>query len=344
MDQILALLSETVPKAQTVEQLTRPLLDLLGKVTGMESTYLTTIDIDQGVQRVEFARNIGEMAIPEGLVVPWEDTLCKRALDENRMYSDDVSECWGDSEAAKALGIRTYLSAPIRAQDGKVLGTVCAASSSQVTRAPDVEPILLLLSGLLSYSLEREILVERLQRASTELVKLALTDSLTELYNRRAIMSELPRLFALARRENKYVLIGAVDLDGFKVINDTYGHQAGDEFLKAISSRLKDCLRASDIIGRIGGDEFVVLALGTPSADQDLPSEMQMASSLLQDRLTKATEGLYALGESVRDLQYGGASVGVVAVMPEETDRDEAVRLADREMYRIKQQRKLRRH
>ena len=92
MDQILSILSETIPKARTLEQLTRPLLTLLSKVTGMESTYLTTIDTEAGVQRIEFARNVGEMVIPEGLVVPWADTLCKRALDENRM-----AECWVQS-------------------------------------------------------------------------------------------------------------------------------------------------------------------------------------------------------------------------------------------------------
>ncbi|WP_234461804.1 hypothetical protein [Stutzerimonas stutzeri] len=88
MDQILSILSETIPRARTLEQLTRPLLILLSQATGMESTYLTTIDTDAGVQRVEFARNMGDMVIPEGLVVPWADTLCKRALEENRMYSD----------------------------------------------------------------------------------------------------------------------------------------------------------------------------------------------------------------------------------------------------------------
>ncbi|WP_242443165.1 GGDEF domain-containing protein [Pseudomonas sp. LFM046] len=295
MDQILSFLSETVPKAKTVEQLTRPLLALLERVTGMESTYLTTIDTGQGVQRVEFARNAGGMEIPEGLVVPWEDTLCKRALDENRLYSDDVAECWGDSDAARALGIRTYVSAPIKAQDGRVLGTVCAASSSKVTRAPEVEPILKLLSGLLGYSLERELLVEQLQTANTELTRLALTDSLTGLSNRRAILSELARMFALAQREQKYVLVGVVDLDGFKHINDTHGHQAGDAFLQGVSARLQDSLRASDILGRTGGDEFIVIALGTPSRQQDQSTDMLHAANLLQERLANATIGHYEL-------------------------------------------------
>lgn len=262
MDQLLSFLSTTVPQAKSLEQLTRPLLTLLGQVTGMESTYLTTIDLEQGVQRVEFARNDGDMEIPEGLQVPWEDTLCKRALDEGRAYTDDVSGCWGDSDAARALGIRTYVSAPIRAQDGRVLGTVCAASAMKVARNEQMEPMLSLLSGLLGYSLEREVLVDRLQVLNSELAQLALTDALTGLYNRRAILGEIPRLLAMARRERRFILVAVIDLDGFKQINDNHGHQSGDQFLSQIAERLKDCLRGSDVLGRTGGDEFVVCALG----------------------------------------------------------------------------------
>lgn len=339
MDKLLSILSETVPQAKTVEQLTRPLLSLLSRVTGMESTYLTTIDLDQGVQRVEFARNSGTMSIPEGLVVPWEDTLCKRALEENRLYSDNVSECWGDSKAAQALGIRTYVSAPLKAQDGRLLGTVCAASSEQVARGPEVEPMLMLLSGLLSFSLERENLVQRLQVANTELATLALTDALTGLYNRRAILSEIPRLLALAKREERYLLVGVVDLDDFKTINDTYGHQSGDQFLKEIAADLKDCLRASDVLGRTGGDEFIVVALGV-HPEKDLGEEMLYAAEQLQNRLTAATIGLYPLGNGHDDIRYRGASVGVVALLPDGMDANEAIKLADREMYKVKQERR----
>jgi diguanylate cyclase len=339
MDQILSLLSDTLPKAQTLEQLTRPLLTLLSQVTGMESTYLTTIDADEGVQRIEFARNVGDMVIPEGLVVPWADTLCKRALEENRLYSDNVAECWGDSEAAAALGIRTYVSAPIRSQAGDVLGTVCAASSVQVARAPEVEPLLMLLSGLLGYSLERELLVERLRTANVELTKLALTDPLTGLSNRRAILNDAARLFALAQRENKFILMGVIDLDGFKLVNDTHGHQAGDQLLRGVAARLQHDLRTSDIIGRSGGDEFIIIALGTPSGHLDLEKDMQRAAALLQGRLSKATTGRYELGHGLGEIQYAGASVGVVALMPDSMTVDEAIKLADREMYRVKQQR-----
>ncbi|MEZ1314421.1 sensor domain-containing diguanylate cyclase [Pseudomonas fluorescens] len=340
MDHLLSLLSETIPKAQTLEQLTRPLLTLLSQVTGMESTYLTTIDTDVGIQRVEFARNIGDMVIPEGLVVPWADTLCKRALDENRLYSDDVADCWGDSEAAAALGIKTYVSAPIKSQDGEVLGTVCAASSDRVARAPDVEPLLRLMSGLLGYSLERERLVERLQVVNAELTKLALSDPLTGLANRRAILNDTDRLLALAKREHKYVLMGVIDLDEFKLINDTHGHLAGDELLRGVAVRLQQALRTSDIIGRTGGDEFIALALGTPSEQTPQAEDMQHAAELLQERLSKATIGHYDLGEVLGEVHYPGASVGVVAVMPEGMTADDIIKQADQAMYRVKQQRK----
>ena len=339
MDQILSLLSETVPKARTLEELTRPLLALLSKATGMESTYLTTINLDEGTQHVEFARNVGSMVIPEGLTVPWADTLCKRALEENRLYSDDVAQCWGDSEAAAALGIKTYVSAPIRSVEGKVLGTICAASSAQVARSPDAEPLLMLLSGLLSYSLERELLVEQLHSANTELAKLALTDPLTGLANRRAILGDLERLFAQAQRESRFILVAVIDLDGFKQINDTLGHLAGDRLLCGVADHLKHELRASDILGRTGGDEFVVVALGAPSAHAAPEQDMQHAAALLQQRLFQATMGDYELGAG--PIRYTGASVGVAPVIPGQMSAEEAIKLADQEMYKAKQGRKL---
>lgn len=341
MDQIISVLSETIPKARTLEQLTRPLLTLLSQVTGMESTYFTTIDIDEGVQRIEFARNVGEMVIHEGLVVSWADTLCKRALDENRMYSDNVAECWGDLEVVSALGIRTYMGAPITSLNGRVLGTLCAASSDQVAICPDAKSLLMLLSGLLSSSLERELLVEQLQVANAELATLALTDPLTGLSNRRAVLNDVGRLFALAQRESMFVLVSVIDLDGFKLINDTYGHQAGDQFLRGIATQLQHALRTSDAIGRIGGDEFIVTAVSTPSEHLNLADDMLDAAEQMQARLTRATVGRYRLNDGIADIDYAGASVGVVAVIPSRMTAEEALILADHEMYKVKQQRKL---
>lgn len=345
MDPILAGLSNSLPQARSIEQLTRPLLDMLGSVTGLESTYLTSIDLKADVQHVRFARNAGELQIPEGLSVPWSNTLCKRALDEGRMCTSDVSRSWPDSEAARQLGIQTYVSAPVRTDDGILLGTLCAASAKPHQITPQAEVVLKLFSNVIANFLQRELLMEQLHAANVRLMSYALTDPLTGLPNRRALYEELERLERRAMREGGSVLVGLVDLDGFKGINDTYGHQQGDVFLQEVSRRLASTLRSSDMLGRIGGDEFVLVGPG-PAIERGnagpggeaLRGEAEDAARSLEERATAATIGRYQLGDAV--VPYEGASVGVVAVDPRGLDAEAAVRLADARMYEIKRARK----
>ncbi|MEC5386647.1 sensor domain-containing diguanylate cyclase [Uliginosibacterium sp. H3] len=331
MDALLSQLVTAVPRAGSTEELTRPLLELLGTVAGMESTYLTTIDLQASVQHVLYARNVGEMQIPEGLDVPWDDTLCKRSLDEGRTYTPDVADCWGDSAAARALGIRTYVSTPVRSQGGELLGTLCAASGVSRSLTPDTEKLLQLFSQLIGTWLERERLLLQLTETNARLATHALVDVLTGLLNRRAITDTLERALAQAKREDTCVLVGLIDMDGFKHINDTYGHQTGDLFLQETARRLRDTLRTMDSIGRLGGDEFGIVAPG-PAENADLAAE------LLAARITAATTGKFRLKDVQFD--YAGASVGVVYISPDTADADEAFRLADTEMYRIKRQRR----
>ncbi len=99
-------------------------------------------------------------------------------------------------------------------------------------------------------------------RRTRQLRHLALYDPLTDLPNRALILDRAEQMILRAKRQP--LLVGAlfIDLDDFKEVNDTYGHQVGDELLKAIGSRLSGALRASDTVGRLGGDEFVVLVEG----------------------------------------------------------------------------------
>ena len=128
-----------------------------------------------------------------------------------------------------------------------------------------------------------------------------------------------------------------------KISNSIVGHLAGDQLLRGVAAQLQHGLRTSDIIGRTGGDEFIVIALGTPSEHSDPVKDMQHAADLLQDRLSKTTIGRYELGHGLGDIQYTGASVGVVAVIPGSMTVDEATKLADRQMYKVKQQRNVQR-
>jgi diguanylate cyclase len=329
MDSFFAQLSDSVASARTLEDLTRPLLELLEAVTGLESTYLTTIDLAAGLQHVVYARNSRELQIPEGLTVPWGDTLCKRALDEGRPYTDDVCSIWGDSGAARDLGIQTYVSTPVRTDDGALYGTLCAASSQRLPMAPAAEHVLRLFARLIEQHVERERLVEKLQRLNAQLKTQAMTDALTGLLNRRALMLELTRLRALAQRTGSWLLAGAIDLDGFKQINDSRGHDAGDAFLRAVAASLQAALRGGDVLARMGGDEFVVVGLGPK-----LGADGVGAARLLQERLARATVGRHAAGDAPID--YAGASVGVACLDPAQADLEQVLRESDAAMYRVK--------
>ena len=335
MSEILAQLSQSVSAARSVEELTRPLLEMLEAVTGLESTYLTFIDEAQGVQHVLYARNSSTMQIPEGLTVPWHDTLCKRALDEGRTFTDDVAGCWGDSQAARELNIRTYVSTPVRMGDGTLYGTLCAASANSHVLTPEGERILTLFAYLIGQQVEREQLIQKLLSANQQLATVAATDPLTGLPNRRALVEALERMFAHGLRQQMGVQIAFIDLDGFKAINDTHGHEVGDQLLMAIAQRLQGLLRAEDMAARLGGDEFVVASLSAHTGQA-----AEAAQEALAQRIAQATQGHFDLPGATLD--YTGPSVGVVTIAPDRNHRvEDALRLADQTMYRVKLARRL---
>ena len=330
MNDLLEQLSESVSAAKSVEELTRPLLEMLEAVTGLESTYLTSIDEVRGVQHVLYARNSSAMQIPEGLTVPWSDTLCKRALDEGRTFTDDVPARWGDSQAARELGIRTYASQPVRMGNGALYGTLCAASTHSRSRTPEAERILALFAYLIGQQVEREQLIQKLLVANEQLAAVAATDQLTGLPNRRALMQALDRMLAQGRRRQMGVQIAFLDLDGFKAINDTHGHEVGDQFLVAIAQRLQNVLRAEDLAARLGGDEFVVVSLSEHAGDAT-----HSAQDALSRRISQATQGHFDLAGA--SLDYGGASVGVVTISPDQQRSiEDVLRVADQTMYQVK--------
>ncbi|QIL20809.1 sensor domain-containing diguanylate cyclase [Thermomonas sp. HDW16] len=329
----IARLSDSISDADSLETLVRPLLEMLEAVTGLESTYMTSIDEDAGLQRILYARNTRDLQIPEGLTATWQDTLCKRALEQERVYVDDVPAVWGDSDAARALGIATYASTPIHGQDGRLYGTLCAASSARKPMTVDAERVLRMFSLLIGQQVERERLLQELRQANRALALSALTDPATGLPNRRALMSELARRLARSERNHNALLVAFIDLDGFKAINDQHGHEAGDRMLVLVGHALVHAARAGDYCARLGGDEFVVLA-SVP------PEEGEAALAALQKRLHDATRGRFELSEGTA-IDYAGPSIGTILAPADQHDVDAVLALADAAMYSIKRLRKI---
>lgn len=309
------------------------MLEMLEAVTGLESTYLTTIDVERGTQRILYARNTSEMQIPEGLTVPWSDTLCKRALESGQQCVSDVRHCWSDSQAAAALGIQTYVSTPVYGANQALYGTLCAAGSERRQIGQRAQHVLALFARLISQQIERECLVSELLAANARLSDYAATDALTGIPNRRALLDALTRQLAQGDRQHTTVLVGFMDLDGFKAINDRFGHVIGDEFLIAIARKLQGTLRGQDLVGRYGGDEFVVIGPG-PVPGEDVAA----ACEAFVRRMTQATVGPFGCGNVT--IHYAGASMGAVAVAPRTLDAITALGHADQAMYKVKQARK----
>ncbi|HHY1015459.1 TPA: sensor domain-containing diguanylate cyclase [Klebsiella michiganensis] len=327
-DFILARVSQTLANEHSLETLVRQLLEMLELVTRMESTYLTRIDFDAQRQHIMYAHNSSEMQIPEGFSVPWNDSLCKRALDDRCIFSNDVAERWRSCLAAQDLGIATFFSIPVRLTDGSLFGTLCATSRARQPYNIEGEQVMNLFANLISHYVEKETLVQQLRAANVALEMHSYTDELTGLLNRRSLFKHLAAQFSQAREQQRSVLLIFIDLDDFKAINDRFGHPCGDSFLIQIGERLAARVRSSDIVGRLGGDEFLIVGPGPDSADQQ-----EYIAALRQ-----ALAGIYFLGE--HRINYPGASFGVIEADPWQIDVELALRAADEAMYQDKQSRR----
>ena len=165
---------------------------------------------------------------------------------------------------------------------------------------------------------ETEMLQERLREQ-------ALRDPLTGLHNRRYLFEVVPKLLELARRQGHSLCLVLLDLDHFKVLNDTWGHQAGDAVLQAFGKLLIQTLRRSDVICRHGGEEFVVVMpdIGTEGASATL------------HRLLEAFGGLQVHSDT-RVVQAGSFSAGLATYPHHGDSLDQLLSRADRALYAAK--------
>ena len=121
-----------------------------------------------------------------------------------------------------------------------------------------------------------------LERQQSQMEKLANFDTLTGLPNRQYLMKSLSIELASAKRDKSQVALMFLDLDGFKQVNDSYGHDAGDKLLCGISSEISDAMRDGDIVGRLGGDEFLIILVGNPTN-----SQLEAIAKRLINRITQ---------------------------------------------------------
>ncbi|GBD98318.1 response regulator PleD [bacterium BMS3Abin07] len=156
-------------------------------------------------------------------------------------------------------GLAILAAVPVKTGN-KLKGIVFLASRGHRTFDFNLASILSLISGQLTLIVDKVELFEEARR-------LAITDSLTELFNSRYFYEALDKEIARAQRYNLVFSLAILDIDDFKTLNDTYGHQAGDEILRALARILKRESREPDIVARYGGEEFVIIFPNTPKED-----------------------------------------------------------------------------
>ncbi|MCG8507671.1 MAG: GGDEF domain-containing response regulator [Rhodospirillales bacterium] len=179
--------------------------------------------------------------------------------------------------------------------------------------------------GLDRFAFERSITYSLYRRRKEmELIRIALRDPLTGLGNRTLFDEQAQLLAEQTRREGTKFAIIYIDIDGFKPVNDRYGHQVGDEVLKHVANRIVERMRGCDVVARLGGDEFVITL-----------SQLKEARSaqIVAEELAKTLSEPFRIGDYPIQV---GASYGV-AVFPDDTDQiDKLIALADERMYASK--------
>ncbi|WP_295892051.1 EAL domain-containing protein [uncultured Vibrio sp.] len=174
--------------------------------------------------------------------------------------------------------------------------------------------------------------ITSIKKQQQQLEHIAHYDVLTDLPNRMLLAQRLKKAMVESELNHTSVAIVYLDLDGFKAVNDTYGHDIGDELLVIVSKRMNETLRSGDTLARIGGDEFVVVLVGI---------ERIKEFELIVERLLDAAKSPIAIGQKTMQVS---ASIGVTFYPQDESNADQLMRHADQAMYIAKQSGKNRYH
>lgn len=246
-------------------------LALLHPLTGLDLLLVTRADPERDLQHVDAALLDGELTVLRGL--SWSGSACTHMLSGSAPeVAPAIAAVPAYAAAANLRGtpLRSYVGVPLQRADAGVYGTVCGFGRSRDDGLGRTLPAFRAVARLLGTQLAAaDLAEERLSEVSAQserLLSAALRDHVTGLLGRAAVESALLREEALRERHGHAVTVVLLDVDDLKGVNDSGGHAAGDRLLRAVADALRDVARSSDIVGRVGGDEFLALLPGDGAA------------------------------------------------------------------------------
>ena len=213
--------------------------------------------------------------------------------------------------------IRSYAGAPLVTPDGQKLGTFCVLGTEPRTFTRKEQDLLTSLADMAMTELQRRLDLQNLN-------EMAMTDALTGLPNRVQFRQHLIEACRWANRSGEKVVLGLLDLDQFKRINDTFGHAAGDHLLMDVAHRLKEASATSDVVARLSGDEFVLLLTDVRSVEN---------VSLVTRRLEESFAEPFVIEDQEVFVHW---SLGWSIYPDDAREFDALLGLADAAMYRVK--------
>ena len=289
---------------------------LAAYICGTPTAVVNLIDADRQWQAAAHGTVPGE--------TPRADSLCAHVVTGTEVVHvadarDDTRFAGSPFVTGPTATVRLYASAPLLTVDGHAIGTVCAYDEQRAGELSETQV------ALLRDVADQVMALFEMRRMAATLGRIASRDPLTGLANRRSVEQTVAQAIARAERGLGTPSVVVVDLDGFKAVNDTDGHAAGDDVLRSVAERLTRTARTVDTVGRLGGDEFLVLleSTGGPGAVAAL------------GRLRAGLEGGW---EAVTSSPGMGASLGMATYRPGDGVASLIAR-ADAEMYADKARR-----
>jgi diguanylate cyclase (GGDEF)-like protein len=256
--------------------------------------------------------NRDEQLVPQGMTLPLLQTYCNLVFQgaESLVVIPDTSKdpLTASMDITHKLGPCSFIGIPIATRNNPNYGTICAMDRHNIEISEKELMLLESMAALISYVVDLE--------------DASITDGLTGLYNRKYL--EKIRVSNESERINRQLSLLFIDIDDFKTINDTYGHDAGDLALLEIAKRLRQQMRKTDTIVRMGGDEFIIVIEGTQESE-----ELRIVAEKV---LASVQQPIEIAGNSVQL----SVSVGVSSEEVETVSLQQLISKADQAMYDVK--------
>lgn len=248
-----------------------------------------------------------------------QHTPCQKVIGGSSChYPKSVIQAFPQDFDLLKLNAESYIGVPLVNSSGEILGHLAIIDQSPIEDSSTEMAILKIFASRAAAELER-------QKVEDQLAHDALHDRLTNLPNRYFLINHLHRALEKYRRNrNHKFAVFFLDLDRFKYVNDSLGHQYGDQLLVKIAQRLKSCLRSTDILARLGGDEFAILIEDIHIVDE---------AHKIAERIQQSLESPFFL--DIHEI-FSSVSIGIAFSEPNIDSPEELLRNADMAMYKAK--------